>query len=427
MIRVENASSEAVDRIARRAAERDARVEASVRSILEDVRARGDRALYEYALRFDRASLRSIAVSREEIESAHRSVDPELMASLRLAASNIERFHRAQIREGFSCALPDGSLVGQRVLPMDRVGVYIPGGTASYPSSALMNAIPARLAGVPEIVAATPPGEDGSIPPPVLAALRLAGATEVYKVGGAQAIAALAYGTESIRRVDKIVGPGNAYVNCAKKLVYGAVGIDMPAGPSEVVIVADSTVDARFVASDLLSQAEHDPSAIAILIAVDAGSAEAVRRELERQLDGLPREGIARRAIDGGGAILVADCVESAIELANRFAPEHLELCVADPLALLDRVRNAASVFLGPYAPVALGDYLAGPNHTLPTGGAARFASPLGVDDFARRSSYVYYSKAAFYSASADIARIARGEGLEAHARSALIRAEGEG
>ena len=403
----------------------NARAEAvrqTVEDVIADVRVRGDAALRAYAEKFDGATLTTLTVSEAEMEAACASVPETLRSIMRRSAENIEAFHRMQVREGFELRKGDGVVLGQRVTPIAKVGLYIPGGTASYPSTVLMSAIPAKLAGCEEIVMTSPPGRDGRIAAPILAAARIAGVTRIVKSGGAQAIAALAYGTQSVPRVDKIVGPGNAYVAEAKRQVFGQVAIDMIAGPSEILIVSDGESDPRCLAADLLSQAEHDRLASAALVTVSLAEAEAVQAALERQLLDLPRQAIARASIEDNGKILLLDSLDEAIDAVNRLAPEHLELCVSDPFALLDRVRNAGSIFLGRDCPEPLGDYYAGPNHTLPTMGTARFSSPLSVDDFVKKSSYAYYPKAALKAACADVAAFARAEGLEGHARAAEAR-----
>ena len=399
-------------------------VSGPVAEIVADVRARGDAALRDYSRRFDGADWETVEIPRDEWDAAADAVAPETMAMMARARDNLEAFHRCQVRSGFTVAPRDGVVLGQLVLPLERVGLYIPGGTAAYPSSVLMNAVPAKLAGVAELIMCTP-ATGGRVNPAVLAAARLAGVDRVFRVGGAQAVAAMAYGTESVPAVDKIVGPGNAYVAEAKRQVFGRVAIDMIAGPSEILVVADGGSDARVVAADLLSQAEHDALATAVLVTDSRVLAHAVAAEAERQLALLPREAIARRSVEDRGRILVADSLEQAVEIANRLAPEHLELMVERPFDLLPKVRNAGSVFLGRSCPEALGDYYAGPNHTLPTLGTARFSSSLGVDDFVKRSSFTYYTPAALAAAAGDVAAFARLEGLEAHARSALARFEG--
>lgn len=401
-------------------------VERDVREILAAVRAGGDAAVMAFNAKFGAPQQTALLATREEIEAGYAAVDEGLRGVLARAKENIEAFHRRQKREGFIASEREGIVLGQRILPIARAGLYVPGGTASYPSTVLMNAIPAKIAGVPTIVMATPPGPDGKIAPAILAAAKIAGVTTIVKAGGAQAIAALAYGTQSVPRVDKIVGPGNIYVATAKRQVYGQVDIDMIAGPSEILVVADAEANPAHVAADLLSQAEHDRLSSAVLVCDSMALAEAVAAEIERQLALLPREEIARASIEKNGKIIVADDLREGVAIANELAPEHLELCVRDPFALLGAVKNAGSIFLGRYAPEALGDYFAGPNHTLPTLGTARFASPLSVDDFVKKSSYIYYSREAFAAVKDDVARFARAEGLEAHARSALSRFEEE-
>lgn len=398
----------------------------AVAEIIAEVRRGGDQALFAFAEKFDHARLDSLEVSRAELERAADGIDADFLRILRRAADNIRRFHENQKRSGFVLSEAEGVVVGQRVLPMERAGLYVPGGTAAYPSTVLMDAIPAKLAGCREVVIVTPPGRDGTVNPAILAAASVAGVDRVFKVGGAQAIAALAYGTETIPKVDKIVGPGNAYVAEAKKQVFGAVDIDMIAGPSEVLIVADGKSSAKSVAADLLAQAEHDRLATAVLVTDSMALAEAVRGELEAQLPLLEREEIARASIDNNGKIIVADDLSAALDIANDIAPEHLELCVDEPFAWLGRVRHAGSVFLGRSCPEALGDYFAGPNHTLPTGGTARFSSPLSVDDFVKKTQFIYYSRRALDAVAEDVAVFARREGLTAHARSAVIRGEEE-
>ena len=401
-------------------------VERDVREILAAVRAEVDAAVMAFNAKFGAPQQTALLATREEIEAGYAAVDEGLKGVLARAKENIEAFHRRQKREGFIASEREGIVLGQRILPIARAGLYVPGGTASYPSTVLMNAIPAKIAGVPTIVMATPPGPDGKIAPAILAAAKIAGVTTIVKAGGAQAIAALAYGTQSVPRVDKIVGPGNIYVATAKRQVYGQVDIDMIAGPSEILVVADAEANPAHVAADLLSQAEHDRLSSAVLVCDSMALAEAVAAEIERQLALLPREEIARASIEKNGKIIVADDLREGVAIANELAPEHLELCVRDPFALLGAVKNAGSIFLGRYAPEALGDYFAGPNHTLPTLGTARFASPLSVDDFVKKSSYIYYSREAFAAVKDDVARFARAEGLEAHARSALSRFEEE-
>lgn len=399
-------------------------VEKSVAAILADVRARGDAAVLDYTAQFDGARLDTLAVTADEIDEAYAGCAPFFLESLERAAENIRVFHSRQVHNSFVITGADGTVLGQRVLPMERVGLYVPGGTASYPSSVLMNAIPAKIAGVSRIVLVTPPGRDGKINPAVLAAARIAGVTDIYKMGGAQAVAALAYGTQTVPKVDKIVGPGNIYVSVAKRMVYGVVDIDMIAGPSEILVLADKTANAVHVAADMLSQAEHDRLATAVLVCDSVALAEQVAAEIERQLPLLPREEIARASIEANGKIIVAADLAEGIGIANEIAPEHLEVCVDEPFRYLDSIRNAGSVFLGKYAPEALGDYLAGPNHTLPTLGTARFSSPLSVDEFVKRSSFIYYTKDALANVRDNIVEIAQSEKLDAHAKSVAIRFE---
>ena len=392
--------------------------DADVSEIINDIATRGDAALYEYTLRFEGCRLSTLLVSGEEIESAVLEVGEYFLETLRQAAENIRAFHEKQVRMGFSMSCGNGSMLGQKVTPLERVGLYVPGGTASYPSTVLMSAIPAVIAGVTEIIMVTPPNKDGKVQPEVLAAAKVAGVDRIYKVGGAQAVAALAYGTETIPKVDKIVGPGNRYVASAKRQVFGLVDIDMIAGPSEILIIADGKADPVNIASDLLSQAEHDVLASAILITDSLRLAERVQSEVERQLETLPRAAIARKSIKEQGGIFVCGGIEEAIEIANDIAPEHIEICVEEPMKYLPLVKNAGCVFLGGYSPEALGDYFAGTNHTLPTSGTARFASPLGVDSFVKRTSFIYYTKESLAQVSERVADFARREGLEAHARS---------
>lgn len=397
-------------------------VESAVRAIIADVRARGDAAVREYAQKFDGYVGDGFEVSEREYAQAERAVAPEYAETLRRAAQNISEFHSRQKRDGFEIQ-KDGSIVGQKVIPLARAAIYIPGGTAAYPSTVLMNAIPAKIAGVGEVIMATPVKSDGKVKPEVLAAARLCGVDRVLKIGGAHAVAALAYGTESVPKVDKITGPGNIYVATAKRLVAGtACGIDMLAGPSEILVVADGGANAEHVAADMLSQAEHDRSASAILICDSAELAESVIERLYERVQALPRRDIAAASLDNNCKIIVTDNIATAVELADGYAPEHLELCVKDPLPLLKKVRNAGSVFLGYNTPEAVGDYFAGANHTLPTSGTARFSSPLGVDDFVKTTQYIYYGADALKAVSADISRFARSEGLTAHAESVEVR-----
>ena len=396
-----------------------------VADILYDVRKNGDKAVFAYCAKFDKAELTTLEVSKQEIEEALNQVEPEFLKILEEAAANIRAFHSRQVRNSFVMADKPGIVLGQKVTPIEKVGVYVPGGTAAYPSTVLMDTIPAKIAGCPQIVMVTPPGRDGKVSPAILAAASIAGIDRIFKVGGAQAIAALAYGTQSIPKVDKIVGPGNAFVAEAKKQVFGMVSIDMIAGPSEILVIADGKSNPVHVAADLLSQAEHDKLASAVLVTDSEALAKAVSEELERQLPKLPREEIARASIENNGKIIVADSLMAGIEIANEIAPEHLELMVDDPFAYLDAVKNAGSIFMGRSCPEALGDYFAGPNHTLPTSGTARFSSPLSVDDFVKKSQFSYYTADALGNVADKIAAFAEKEGLRAHGRSVTIRKEG--
>ena len=393
-----------------------------VAGIIEDVRKNGDAALLRYAREFDGAELDALEVPRERLDGALADLDPALRSVLEEAAENIRSFHRRQVQNGFVVSERNGVVLGQKVTPVDRAGVYIPGGTAPLPSTVLMDCIPAKIAGCPEIVVVSPPTCGGDISPAILAAARIAGADRVFRCGGAQAVAALAYGTVSVPKADKIVGPGNAFVAEAKRQVFGLVGIDMIAGPSEILVIADANSDARHLAADLLSQAEHDKNACAVLITDSAFIAQAVAGELEAQLASLPRREIARASLEANGRIILTRDIPEAIRIANALAPEHLELCVDNPFDCLDQVKNAGSIFLGRSCPEAVGDYFAGANHTLPTGGTARFSSPLSVEDFVKKSQFIYYSSSALSAASGKIAAFARQEGLEGHARSALAR-----
>ena len=395
-----------------------------VRDIIATVVKKGDRAVLDYTEQFDRVELTSLEVTRGEMDAALDAVEPEFIRILEEAAANIRTFHQRQVRNSFIINEADGVLMGQKVIPMDKVGIYVPGGTAALSSTVLMDTIPAKIAGCGEIIMVTPPGRDGKVNPAILAAAKVAGVDRIFKVGGAQAVAALAYGTESIPRVDKIVGPGNAFVAEAKRQVFGRVAIDMIAGPSEILIVADGSVNPRYAAADLLSQAEHDKLSSAVLVTDSMELAKAVQAELEVQLEALDRKEIARASIDNNGKIIVAQTLDAAIEIANAIAPEHLELCVDNPFDYLDKIRHAGSVFMGKYCPEALGDYLAGPNHTLPTSGTARFSSPLSVDDFVKKSQYTYYTPQALKKVAMDVDYFARMEGLTGHARSATIRLE---
>ncbi|GGD98844.1 histidinol dehydrogenase [Paenibacillus nasutitermitis] len=403
----------------------------AVQQIVEAVRIEGDAALLRYTEEHDRVKLDagSLRVTEDEIQAAYELVDDAFLTAIRLAAVNIRTFHEKQVRQSWMDVQPDGTMLGQMLRPLKRVGVYVPGGKAAYPSSVLMNVIPAQVAGVPEIVMVTPPSTGGTagIDPYILVAAAEAGVKEMYRVGGAQAIAALAYGTASIRPVDKICGPGNIYVALAKRAVFGAVDIDSIAGPSEIVVWADDSASPAYVAADLLSQAEHDEMASAILVTTSQRLADAVVSEVERQLATLPRQSIARQSIDSNGAVLLADSVDDAVAAINRMAPEHLEIMVAEPMALLGRIENAGAIFIGPYSSEPVGDYFAGPNHILPTNGTARFSSPVNVDDFVKKSSLIYYSKDALLANADHIMTLARHEGLEAHARAIEIRVEHEG
>lgn len=403
----------------------EADVAAIVADIIADVRENGDTAVKAYCAKFDKAELTSLEVTPEEIQEAISQVEPEFLDILREAAENIRSFHSRQVRNSFVIADKPGIVLGQKITPIEKVGVYVPGGTAAYPSTVLMDTIPAKIAGCPQLVMVTPPGRDGKVNPAILAAASIAGVNRIFKVGGAQAIAALAYGTESIPRVDKIVGPGNAFVAEAKKQVFGRVSIDMIAGPSEILVIADGKSNPVHVAADLLSQAEHDKLASAVLVTDSEKLALAVQAELERQLPLLPRQEIARASIENNGKIIVAETLMAGIEIANEIAPEHLELQVDDPFSYLDAIQNAGSIFLGRSCPEALGDYFAGLNHTLPTSGTARFSNPLSVDDFVKKSQFSYYTPEALAKAADKIAAFAEKEGLWAHGRSVTIRKEG--
>lgn len=401
-------------------------VAGTVAEIIKNVKENGDKALFEYCEKFDKAQLSSLAVTKEEIDEALSLVEPEFLEILEKAAKNIRKFHSRQVRNSFIINDEDGIVIGQKIIPVDRAGLYVPGGTAAYPSTVLMDAIPAKIAGCREVVMVTPPTKDGKVNPVILAAAHVAGIDRIFKVGGAQAIAALAYGTQSIPKVDKIVGPGNAFVAEAKKQVFGVVSIDMIAGPSEILIVADGKSNPSYVAADLLSQAEHDKMASAVLVTDSEELARNVSTELEKQIPLLERREIARESIDVNGKIIVADTLDAAIEIANEIAPEHLELCVDNPFDKLDSIRHAGSIFMGRNCPEALGDYFAGPNHTLPTSGTAKFSSPLSVDDFIKKTQYTYYTKDALKKVAFDVAAFAKKEGLTAHAKSAVIRVEDE-
>jgi len=395
-----------------------------VKDIIETVRSQGDKALFAYAEKFDKVKLSALRVSKEEIAEGVAKVDADFLRILEASAKNIREFHKMQLRDGFEIKRGEGVVLGQRVTPIERVGLYVPGGTAAYPSTVLMDAIPAKIAGCPKVVMVTPPGKDGKVNPVILAAASVAGVDEIYKVGGAQAVAALAYGTETIPKVDKIVGPGNAFVAEAKKQVFGVVSIDMIAGPSEILVVADDKNDPQCIAADLLSQAEHDKNASAVLITDSEAFAQKVQGAVEELLQSMEREEIARASVENNGKIIVARDLSQAIDVANEIAPEHLELCVEDPFKMLKKVKHAGSVFLGRNCPEALGDYFAGMNHTLPTCGTARFSSPLSVDDFVKKTQFAFYSAEALSTVADDVAVFAREEGLTGHARSATIRSK---
>ena len=393
-----------------------------VKGILDDVKLRGDQALYDYNKKFDNVSLSSLQVTEKEIEDASNRLDKELLEVIRYSHENIVRYHTKQKRNDFLDKDTDGVILGQIINPIEKVGIYVPGGTAAYPSTVLMNAVPAKVAGVEEIVMVTPPNEDGTISDVILAAAKIAGVTKIFKVGGAQAVAALSYGTETIPAVYKIVGPGNIFVAMAKKMVFGEVAIDMVAGPSEVLIISDDSSNPVHIAADLLSQAEHDKLAACILVTTSEELAKLVAVEIESQLAELPRQEIARESINNNGRIIIAKNIEEAILISNEIAPEHLELAVMDPFALLSKIKNAGSIFLGHNTPEPLGDYLAGPNHTIPTSGTAKFASPLSVDDFIKKSSVIYYSKEALEKVKDKVILFAESEGLTAHANSVRKR-----
>ncbi len=395
-----------------------------VTGIIENVKANGDKALFEYCEKFDKATLTSLEVTEEEIEEAFNAVEPEFLRILRTAEENIRNFHQKQVRNSFIINEKNGVVTGQKITAIEKVGLYVPGGTAAYPSTVLMDSVPAKIAGCKEICIVTPPSKDGKVNPVILAAAKIAGVDRIFKVGGAQAVAALAYGTETVPKVDKIVGPGNAFVAEAKRQVFGMVSIDMIAGPSEILVLADGKSNPDFVAADLLSQAEHDKNASAVLVTDSMELAEKVSASLEKQIPMLERAEIARVSIDNNGKIIVADNIMAGIEIANEIAPEHLELCLDNPFDYLDSVKHAGSIFMGRYCPEALGDYYAGPNHTLPTSGTARFSSALGVDDFVKKSQFTYYTEGALKEVYKDVAFFANKEGLTAHGKSATIRFE---
>lgn len=421
MIKPIKFSQDVVNEMLKRTAEESTSVDGAVRDIIDNVIANGDAALFEYSKRFDGVSLNTFKVSEEEFAEAERLVGEDYRAILKRSADNIAAFHRCQLRNGFEIE-EDGCIIGQKVIPLESAGLYVPGGTAAYPSTVLMNAIPAKIAGVERIVMVTPPLKNGKVKSEVLVAARVAGIDEVYKIGGAQAIAALAYGTESIPKVDKITGPGNIYVATAKKMVFGVCGIDMVAGPSEILVIADGGAQAKNVAADLLSQAEHDMRATAVLITDSTELADEVSYELERQVKLLPRYEIANKSLEDNCKLIVTDNLEEAVRLSDRLAPEHLELCVNEPEKLLEIVHNAGSVFMGYNTPEAVGDYYAGTNHTLPTSGTARFSSPLSVEDFIKTTQYVKYTRQKLEKSADDIIKFAQSEGLTAHAESVAIR-----
>ena len=397
-------------------------VESIVADVIANVRRNGDAALKEYTKKFDKADLDSLEVSQEEIDEAFEMVDDKFVGIIKKAKENIFNFHKRQVKNSFVISEQDGVVLGQKVIPIEKVGVYVPGGTAPLPSTVLMTVVPAVIAGVSQIVMATPPNSEGKVNPAILAAAKIAGVTKIFKVGGSQAIAALAYGTESVPKADKIVGPGNAFVAEAKRQVFGIVDIDMIAGPSDICVVADGTNDPVVIAADMLSQAEHDKMAAAVLITDSRELAEGVSEQIEIQLKKLPREEIARTSVDNNGKIIIAESIARAVEIANEVAPEHLEICVDNPFDYLDKVKNAGSVFLGKNCPEPLGDYFAGPNHTLPTNGTARFSSPLSVDDYVKKTQFTYYTRQALAKVSEDVAYFAEKEQRGAHARSAVVR-----
>ena len=426
MIRIYEFDKLSPEEILNRDIQAEEDVSAAVDAVLADVKANGDTALRTYTKRFDGVELADLRVGEAEIEAAWASLDADFLTTLERAADNIRHFHAQQVHKDFALTDKPGIIMGQRYTPIEKVGICVPRSPVAFPSTILMNVIPAKIAGVRDIVLVTPPEKDGTVSPAALAAARIAGVTKIFKAGGAQAVAALAYGTESVPRVDKIVGPGGIFVATAKRKVFGQVAIDMIAGPSEILVLADGKCDPRWVAADMLSQAEHDVLASAVLVTDSRALAKAVQAEIEVQLEQLPRREVARRSIDDNGKIIITGNLDRAVEAANLIAPEHLELCVDDPFALLPKVKNAGSIFLGRSAPEALGDYFAGPNHTLPTSGTARFSSPLGVDDFVKRSSFLYYTQGALAPVAGRIADFAEREGLHAHARSVTIRGEQE-
>ena len=418
----EGTKSELLGRLKQRMRKSNPEIEATVAEIIENVRLNGDKALRDYTLKFDGNLPPKTEISKYEMDTYIGKCDTDFIRALKSAAENIKDFHMRQKQQSWLKTRPDGVIMGQRIRGLHRAGIYVPGGTAAYPSSVLMNAIPAKIAGVDEIIMVTPPGKDGKPNPNIMAAASIAGVDRAFLVGGAQAIAALAYGTETVPQVDKIVGPGNIFVATAKKQLFGIVGIDMIAGPSEILILADETANPKFLAADLLSQAEHDALASAILITTSEKTAAETVKEIYEQLENLSRKEIIKRSLDGYGAVIVCTSIDEAVMFANELAPEHLEVCAANPFEFIGKIDNAGSVFLGNYSPEPLGDYFAGPNHVLPTGGTARFFSPLSVDTFVKKSSFIYYTKDALKSADSDIVKLAETEGLTAHANSIKVR-----
>jgi histidinol dehydrogenase len=426
MIRIYESGEISVEEILKSDKKSSLEVYEAVRTIIDDVKTRGDAALYDYSEKFDGIKPESLAVSEREIEESVNSVDRFFLKTLETAKENIADFHKRQKRENYTVNEREGIILGQRVLPIEKVGIYVPGGTANYPSSVLMNVIPAVIAGVSEVIMVTPCGKNGKIADVILAAAKTAGVSKIFKIGGAQAIAALAYGTESVPKVDKITGPGNIYVAEAKRMVYGTVDIDMAAGPSDILVIADKTCDARFIAADMLAQAEHDKMSAAILVTDSRELAEKVSGEIEKQLGEIDRKDIAEASIKNNGKIIIVSDMKEAVSVSNAIAPEHLEICIDDPFSILNDIKNAGCVFLGKNVPEAVGDYIAGTNHVLPTGGAARFAGPLSVDDFTKKSNFVYYTKKALAEAEGSIVDFAEKEGLFAHGKSVSIRFEGK-
>lgn len=416
------AEYELIENLKKRANEADQKIVDIVSNIIKNVKENGDDAVREYTVRFDGSVPKKTVVAKEELDSYLDMVDDDFKSAIIKARDNIYDFHLRQAQQSWMTTKENGVIMGQRVRGLHRVGIYVPGGTAAYPSSVLMNAIPAKIAGVKEIIMVTPPGKDGNPNPNIMAAAAVAGVDKVFLVGGAQAVAALAYGTDNIPKVDKIVGPGNIFVATAKKLLYGIVDIDMVAGPSEILIVADKTADASFLAADLMSQAEHDKLASAILLTTSSDLARATVHEIDKQIKNLERQNIIEESLNNYGEIIVCESLDQAIKFANELAPEHLELCVSEPLKYIGKVDNAGSVFLGNFSPEPLGDYFAGPNHVLPTSGTARFFSPLGVDSFVKKSSFIYYTSQELRNAKDDIIKLAQSEGLTAHANSISVR-----